>query len=122
VQSFDAIERWLPPAGMPCHVIITSIPEPRAPGWTVLTVEPLSDEASIELVAELAGKSVATEFGETLAEQCAGLPVQICPIAAVLGDDHLLSAASVRHAGEALGRDGRGERNNERSSPVAGGG
>ncbi|MGZ6669609.1 MAG: hypothetical protein ACXVH3_33565, partial [Solirubrobacteraceae bacterium] len=34
----------------------------------------------------------------------------------------VLSAASVRHAGEALGRDGRGERNNERSSPVAGGG
>src|SRR5436309_15923398 len=38
-----------------------------------------------------------------------------------LDGEPVLSAASVRHAGEALGRDGWGGRDDERSSPVAGG-
>jgi tetratricopeptide (TPR) repeat protein len=88
VQSFDAIERWLPPAGMPCHVIITSIAQPHGVGWTLMPVEPLTYDTSIELVAELAGPTVAKQYGAALAQRCEGLPVELCPIAAVLGDDH----------------------------------
>jgi tetratricopeptide (TPR) repeat protein len=84
VRSFPAIERWLPPDGMPCRVAITSVAEPRDPGWTVLLVEPLTPEASVELVEALAGAEVASDYGAQLAASSGGLPVELCPAAAVL--------------------------------------
>jgi tetratricopeptide (TPR) repeat protein/predicted phosphodiesterase len=88
VVSFEGIEAWLPPAGAPCHVVITSVGEPRAAGWSVLEVEPLSEEDSLKLVNTLAGPVVAARYGMQLAEAAGGLPVQLCPTAAVLGYEH----------------------------------
>lgn len=87
VTSFAGIERWLPPAGMPCQALITSIVEPREPGWAVITVDPLARDEAIELVKALAGPQVAETYGPTLAETSGGLPVQMCPVAAVLAYD-----------------------------------
>ncbi|MDA0159166.1 tetratricopeptide repeat protein [Solirubrobacter ginsenosidimutans] len=84
VGSFEAIERWLPRAGMPCHSIITSVAEPREPGWSLLLVEPLGREDSVRLVEALAGESIARTYGTQLASAADGLPVQLCPAAATL--------------------------------------
>jgi tetratricopeptide (TPR) repeat protein len=85
VMSFEGIEAWLPAAGAPCHVVITSVCEPRTAGWSLLEVKPLDEQASVNLVDALAGPVVAGRYGTQLAEAAGGLPVQLCPTAAVLG-------------------------------------
>ena len=84
VQHFEAIERWLPPAGMPCHVVITTVREPPVLGWPMLRIDPLSPEQSVELVGALAGRGAAEVYGMALASQAGGLPVQLCPVASIL--------------------------------------
>ena len=79
VQSESAVEPWLPRAGMPCHVIITTLLDRWDTGWSVLDVRPLSREAAIDLIACTAGPALADRFGARLAEIAAGLPVQLVP-------------------------------------------
>ncbi|MBI2908060.1 MAG: hypothetical protein HYX92_10450 [Chloroflexi bacterium] len=84
VLSFDALRPWLPPAGMPCHVLVTTVLEPRGAEWSTLEVPPLEDPTSLELIEKLAGREVAGKYGPELVRTAGGLPVQICPAAAIL--------------------------------------
>ncbi len=84
VASVDSVERWLPPAGMPCHVLITTWLERWDPAWAPLAIEPLSRPQAEELVERLAGRAVAERWGAELAVHAGGLPVQICPAAVSL--------------------------------------
>jgi hypothetical protein len=79
VLGEDAIRPWLPPSGMPCHAVITSVVDCWDVGWTVIPVEPLSDAASLELIEGIAGREVAARYGQRLARLAGGLPVQIVP-------------------------------------------
>jgi len=84
VPAEDAIFPWLPPAGMPCHVLITTVLDRWDAGWRVFTVEPLSPKISVGLIEAIAGHKVAARYGARLAELAGGLPVQIVPAAATL--------------------------------------
>ena len=82
VTSVDAVMDWLPPAGMPCHVLITTILDWCEPGWRCLEIEPLNEEASLQLLEEIGGADIAKKYGKDVASS--GLPAQICPLAAML--------------------------------------
>jgi hypothetical protein len=84
VRSPQSISPWLTPADMAGHILITTVVENWEPGWSSLEVKPLSQEQSLELIEELAGRDIATRYGQELANLAGGLPVQICPPAAVL--------------------------------------
>ena len=84
VQAEDAVRPWLPPAGMPCHVIMTATLDRWDAGWLALEVTPLSDEASLELVKRISGNDVLTRYGKRLAQLAGGLPVQLVPAATTL--------------------------------------
>ena len=83
-RSVESIRRWLPPAGMSCHTLITTVLDRWDLGWPCLAVTPLALEASLELIRELAGPQVTELYGTALAEIAGGLPVQLCPAAATL--------------------------------------
>ncbi len=84
VQSADAVEPWLPPTGMPCHVVMTTTLDRWDFGWQAIKVRPLSSETSLELIARIAGHDVATRYGAQLVAVADGLPVQIVPASATL--------------------------------------
>ncbi len=84
VQSVDAVMPWLPRAGMPCHVLMTTTLDRWDAQWSAIEVPPLSREKSIELITELAGKELSDRYGDELATLAEGLPVQIVPASATL--------------------------------------
>jgi tetratricopeptide (TPR) repeat protein/UDP-2,3-diacylglucosamine pyrophosphatase LpxH len=84
VRTMESIRPWLPPAGMPCHVLITTVSENWDPGWPCLAVEPLSDAVSLDLIEKLAGREVTARHGQALSRLAEGLPVQICSAAMTL--------------------------------------
>jgi hypothetical protein len=84
VLAEDAIRPWLPPSGMPCHAVITSVVDCWDVGWTVMPVAPLSDAASLELIEGIAGQEVAARYGQRLARLAGGLPVQIVPASSTM--------------------------------------
>jgi tetratricopeptide (TPR) repeat protein len=84
VRSIEAVQPWVPPAGMPCHVLMTTVVDRWDSGWPSLQVDPLSPAASLQLVEELTDREIAARYGKQLAELAEGLPVQICPAAATL--------------------------------------
>jgi tetratricopeptide (TPR) repeat protein/predicted phosphodiesterase len=79
-----SVEPVLPLAGMPCHVLITTVLERWSPGFETLEVEPLSPSSSLQLVERLGGREVAERFGEDLARSSGGLPIQISSAALTL--------------------------------------
>jgi tetratricopeptide (TPR) repeat protein len=84
VPAEAAVLPWLPPAGMPCHVLMTTVLDRWDAGWLAFPVEPLSARASVGLIEGIAGNEVAVRYGARLAELAGGLPVQIVPAAAIL--------------------------------------
>jgi tetratricopeptide (TPR) repeat protein len=84
VRRAQAIEPWLPPAGMPCDVLITSVADRWDGGWPHMPVPPLTDDDARDLIRQLAGDEVDKRFGADLARLAQGLPVQIVPQAATL--------------------------------------
>jgi tetratricopeptide (TPR) repeat protein/UDP-2,3-diacylglucosamine pyrophosphatase LpxH len=86
VGSVDGVNPWLPPAGVACHVLITSVID-TWDGWQSHEVKPLTHEESLELIRELGGREVAEKYGEQLAALAGGLPIQICPAALTLALD-----------------------------------
>jgi tetratricopeptide (TPR) repeat protein len=84
VTSVEALLPWLPPAGTTCHVLITTFIGYWEPGWARLEVGRLSNASSLMLIEAVAGEEVSRRFGEKLAAQAGGLPIQICPAAAAL--------------------------------------
>lgn len=83
-RSYEEIKPWFPWSGMPCHVLVTSVNEGLIFGWPDLPLEPLTDEASLELVTRVAGTEAAVRHGRTLVAMAGGLPVQIVPASRVL--------------------------------------
>ena len=83
VISEESVQPWLPSAGMPCHVIITTLLD-RWDGWVSLEVKPLSREISLDLIADIAGGNLAGQYGQRLAEIADGLPVQLVSASASL--------------------------------------
>jgi tetratricopeptide (TPR) repeat protein len=78
-RSEDTIRPWLPPSGMPCHTVITSLVDCWDLCWPVVTVDPLSETASLELIDRMGGSEIPIELRRNLATQAHGLPVQIVP-------------------------------------------
>lgn len=84
VRALDDVLPWLPPAGMPCHLLITTVLDRWDGGWQTLPVEPLSTLQSLDLIAGIAGGDVARNYGERLAALAGGLPVQLVPASVML--------------------------------------
>jgi tetratricopeptide (TPR) repeat protein/predicted phosphodiesterase len=82
--SEDGVTPWLPPAGIPCHVVATTNLEHWSPRWRRLEVERLPDGESLDLVGQVGGKQVAARFGDELVRIAGGLPVQLVPAAMAL--------------------------------------
>ena len=66
------VKRWLPPARKQCHVLITTVSDPRGLGWPCLPVTPLSPATSLELIQQVAGAEVAARYGSILTKRAAG--------------------------------------------------
>ncbi|MBP7394077.1 MAG: ATP-binding protein, partial [Zoogloea sp.] len=84
VVDADEMRPWLPRAGMPCHVLVTSWNETLALDWAELPVPPLSDRAARQLVDEVAGNGVPAATRRALLTQSDGLPVHLLPAARAL--------------------------------------
>lgn len=87
VPDEDTVLPWLPPAGMPCHVLMTTVADRWDRGWQTLPVTPLPPDVSVDLIERIAGHEVATRFGARLAALAGGLPVQIVPASATLAHE-----------------------------------
>jgi tetratricopeptide (TPR) repeat protein len=83
-QSEATIRPWLPPVGMPCHVLVTSLIDYDGQGWPVILVDPLSQAFSLELIDKMGGDRVPAELRRDVASQAQGLPVQLVPLSRVL--------------------------------------
>ena len=83
VTSADAVSPYLPPSGMLCHVLITTVVDWWDTCWRTLPVTPLSTY-SMALITGVAGPEVAERYGTKLAELAGGLPVQIVPASKTL--------------------------------------
>src|SRR5262249_28066832 len=84
--SLHGVNPWLPPAGMACHVLITSVID-TWDGWQSQEVRPLKHEESLLLILELSGREVTEKYGDELANLAGGLPIQICPAAITLAHE-----------------------------------
>jgi AAA ATPase domain len=79
-HSEDTIRPWLPPSGMPCHAVITSLVDRWDLGWPAILVDPLSEPASLELIDRMGGSKIPLQLRRNLVAQAQGLPVQIVPV------------------------------------------
>ncbi len=84
VRSADDARSMMPPASMPCHVVVTTVLDRWDAAWQTLAVEPLSNEASLQLIEGIAGHRLADRHGQELATLAGGLPVQLVPASATL--------------------------------------
>ena len=84
VVDADEMRPWLPRAGMPCHVLVTSWNETLALDWAALPVPPLSHTAARQLVDEVAGDGVPAATRGALLAHSDGLPVHLLPAARAL--------------------------------------
>jgi hypothetical protein len=84
IRSIDDVRSLMPPAGMPCHVVATTVLDRWDAAGQALLVEPLSNKVSLELIAEIAGRDLADRHGQRLATLAGGLPVQLVPASATL--------------------------------------
>jgi tetratricopeptide (TPR) repeat protein/predicted MPP superfamily phosphohydrolase len=103
-ESIESIRNFLPPAGVPCHVLITTVFDPWKFELPSLEIKPLSETVSIELIQALGGEEVAQTYGKKLAEAAGGLPMQICPAARMLAHERQkgrLSSAQLTLTAEA---------------------
>jgi len=84
VVSFERAQPWLPYAGTPCHVLITTLLDSPTHTWPCLEVNPLTPAHSLELVDKLTDGSLDRPTAQSVATHAGGLPVQILPHAAAL--------------------------------------
>jgi tetratricopeptide (TPR) repeat protein len=76
IQSERDIRPFLPRAGTPCHVIITTLLD-RWDEDCVLAVRPLTDDEAYTLVEDRAGSVLAARHGRDIVAAAGGLPVQL---------------------------------------------
>jgi len=84
VESFERIAPWLPLAGSPCHVLITTLLDQPSPTWPCIEVRPLSRPQSFDLVEKLTGGALPKALSEEIVNHADGLPVEIVPDATTL--------------------------------------
>ena len=84
VLNEDELTPWLPPAGMSCHVLVTTVNEHWTAHWKMLPVPPLEPDDAIELIERLGGHTVRMVHGDKLVQLAQGLPIQIVPATRVL--------------------------------------
>ena len=95
---------WLPPAGMPCHVLMTTTLDRWDAGWMALPVPPLSPTEVGGFDRAHRGAEVAARSGRSWRQLAEGLPVQIVPASATLAYEARrgrLDAASITLTEEA---------------------
>ena len=79
VQSVETLENFLPYAGMPCHIVITTLLDRWSLECPAFHVPEFSREETINLVERTIGPELADRYALRLVEFAAGLPVQIIP-------------------------------------------
>jgi tetratricopeptide (TPR) repeat protein len=84
VANLDTAQPWLPRLGMHCHIIITTIGEPRDRRWPDLHVAPLTDADSLQLIEAFGGADIPQPLRAALADHAHGLPVQLVSAALTL--------------------------------------
>ncbi len=84
VLNQDALPPWLPPNGMACHVLVTSVNEHWVASWRMVEVPPLQPDDAYLLVERLGGAEVAELHGRELVQMAQGLPIQIVPASRAL--------------------------------------
>ena len=84
VWNQEALMQWLPPSGMPCHVLVTTVNENWAAPWKMLPVPPLKHDDAFELIERLGGTDIARLHGKELVRMAQGLPIQIVPASRTL--------------------------------------
>jgi tetratricopeptide (TPR) repeat protein len=108
IRSIDDARSLMPPAGMPCHVVATTVLDRWDATWQALSVKPLSNKASLELITEIVGRELADRHGEKLATLAGGLPVQLVPASATLayearrGRDDAITLTLAQEASESF--------------------
>jgi tetratricopeptide (TPR) repeat protein/predicted phosphodiesterase len=103
-ESIVSIRDFLPPAGSPCHILITTVADPWKFDLPKLEIKRLSEQFSLDLIRALGGDDVAQAYGEELASTAGGLPMQIVPAARMLRherDKGQLSSARIALSAEA---------------------
>ena len=108
VRSIDDARSLMPLAGMPCHVVVTTLLERWDAAWQSLLVEPLSKKASLELIKGIAGRELGDRHGEKLSTLAGGLPVQLVPASATLayearrGRENAITSTLARETSESF--------------------
>jgi stage III sporulation protein SpoIIIAA len=51
VRSVDDARSMMPPAGMPCHVVVTTVLDRWDAAWQTLPIEPLTNKASLAWIS-----------------------------------------------------------------------
>ena len=103
VVSFERVLPWLPFAGMPCHVLLTTLLDISSAAWSCIEVLPLSPKQSVELASKLIGGAAEPAYASTIADYAGGLPVQIVPAARTLA--HELRRGRLKSGHLALARE-----------------
>jgi tetratricopeptide (TPR) repeat protein len=81
VQTPPDVQRWLPPDGAPCHVIVTSTWERWDERWQTIRLPPMGDTDARRLVLEVAANDAAQPLVDSVVAHAGGLPAQLCPAA-----------------------------------------
>jgi tetratricopeptide (TPR) repeat protein len=84
VANLDTVQPWLPRIGMRCHILVTTIGEPRDRRWPDLHVTPLTDADALQLIEAVGGVGIPQPLRAALAGHAQGLPVQLVPAALTL--------------------------------------
>jgi hypothetical protein len=81
VESGEQIKSWLPPAGSPTHMLITSQYDVWGDAWSSILVPPLDQTDAYALVEAICGAELAARYGDRLVAAAGGLPVELRPAA-----------------------------------------
>jgi len=87
VTDEKTAEGFLPPAGLPCRVLFTTLLDSWRTGDIANRCCHSRKRSTLELVEAIAGKEVREARGEEIAERSGGLPIEICPLAIQLESD-----------------------------------
>jgi tetratricopeptide (TPR) repeat protein len=77
VPSERELIPWLPPAGLPVHVLVTTTSSDWPRRHTVHSVQPLDPKDARALIEGVAGREVGEKYGEELARHAAGIVVRL---------------------------------------------
>jgi len=77
VPSEDDLKAWLPPAGLPVHLLVTTTSSDWPRRHTVRRILPLDDTDALEMVEGVAGHDTANLYGAVLVNRARGIAVRL---------------------------------------------